>query len=538
MVWSFKFSIFQKIITVIFSKILQKKLMKFEDKDVIETTDNNPMITDSLESIKSQTTHAEPYNDIKKCYYPTGGLVHERFYNFDKLLKMITYYPGTHINGRFVQNIKQTETLFQNHQEAHLIKIYNASGFKIQETYFTSSGEVSMEIHYDLNGSKKYQGLTKEGKYDGQGISFENGFTKYTGQFQNGLQHGIGKLYYKNSQIQQYEGQFDKNKKHGSGVYYQYKEQLTVPKYKGYFVNDHFEGQGKLYDDNGQLIYQGNFKEGIQNGEGTSFVDQHKEYEGWWENGIYQNEGKLFYAGNGNIRYEGYWQNGVLIKGVHCNDNGRVVYDGYWTEGFIKSGYGVFYSSCTGMKMFEGYGHDSSASGFGIRYYHFGNKFCKGLWESNSLIFYEASEAEKAKGWRTFVREDGTIYVGESLECKIPNGFGKTMKKDCGGLLYEGQWKNGIQNGYGVCYNNMYDDYHVSLDYIGEWKDGVKEGMGRFYGGKGKVCYEGLMIESEENEITGIENNAEDLGRQNKWLFVKPYIIKKNHDGSIFVVCG
>jgi hypothetical protein len=58
-------------------------------------------------------------------------------------------------------------------------------------------------------------------------------------------------------------------------------------KYDGQFVDDFYEGEGKLYAPDGYLIY-----------------------DGLWKGGLYHTKGKIFLE-NGIVYYEGGFHNGV-----------------------------------------------------------------------------------------------------------------------------------------------------------------------------------------------------------------------------------
>jgi len=97
--------------------------------------------------------------------------------------------------------------------------------------------------------------------------------------------------------------------------------------YEGDFINDKFEGNGKLIKENGEY-YIGQFKNHLRNGKGIvfykngnimyegSFVDDKKEgngkfifktgeyYIGNWKHDIINGKGALYYK-NGQVMFEG-----------------------------------------------------------------------------------------------------------------------------------------------------------------------------------------------------------------------------------------
>ena len=105
---------------------------------------------------------------------------------------------------------------------------------------------------------KKVVELFKDYKKNGKNVDYyENGSVKYEGQFLDDEYNGKGKLYYPNGDY--YEGQFKKGKKDGIGIDF-YKN--GKKKYDGKFVNDKYEdNEGTYFYENGE-IYIGQFQNG------------------------------------------------------------------------------------------------------------------------------------------------------------------------------------------------------------------------------------------------------------------------------------
>ena len=60
----------------------------------------------------------------------------------------------------------------------------------------------------------------------------------------------------------------------------------------------------------GTLIYDGNIKNGLEEGKGTAYYPNgNKAYIGEWKNGRFHGKGKL-YDMDGNLEYSGKWENG------------------------------------------------------------------------------------------------------------------------------------------------------------------------------------------------------------------------------------
>lgn len=113
---------------------------------------------------------------------------------------------------------------------------------------FTGQGKLTAK-----NGNF-FVGEFIEGKIAKGKFTWANG-ASYEGDFIDGMKVGFGKEYDKNNKLI-YEGSFLNNVYDGTGTYYE-----DGYKYIGGFKNGRFHGQGKLYDEKGNLKY-GEFKEG------------------------------------------------------------------------------------------------------------------------------------------------------------------------------------------------------------------------------------------------------------------------------------
>jgi len=109
-----------------------------------------------------------------------------------------------------------------------------------------------------------YEGEFQHGKQTGMGVKhFVSSNEKYEGEWINGQMTGYGKYFFSSQDNKIYTGQFYHGDLYGNGV-------ITTTKYiyRGMVKNGYFDGYGKLEDLNSQIIYEGNFKEGQQEGLG------------------------------------------------------------------------------------------------------------------------------------------------------------------------------------------------------------------------------------------------------------------------------
>lgn len=146
------------------------------------------------------------------------------------------------------------------------------------------------EVNSDYHG-QQFEGKFNYGNYYGYGTEYNmNGDIKNQGYFingtfyvyegptdENGKMNGNGKLLNDDGQVM-FDGVFVHGQIHGSGT--MYIDENRTQKYVGEFVYDHMEGKGSIYIDE-HLYYQGDFAEGLKQGEGTLFFpDKSISYKG------------------------------------------------------------------------------------------------------------------------------------------------------------------------------------------------------------------------------------------------------------------
>jgi flagellin-like hook-associated protein FlgL len=111
---------------------------------------------------------------------------------------------------------------------------------------------------------------------------------------------------------------------------------ISVPDQQGY------TGYKKIYDDNGDLIYDGYLKDGKFDGYGRLYDKNKIIYEGDWSNGLYNGYGTV-YDNSGKKVYQGDIKNGTPHGwGTVYGTNGKVMYQGGLENGY-RQGWGTTY---------------------------------------------------------------------------------------------------------------------------------------------------------------------------------------------------
>lgn len=163
-------------------------------------------------------------------------------------------------------------------------------------------------------------------------LEFEDGY--YVGLNQNGLMHGHGTRYW-DYDDKKWEGEwvngeacghmvvtfgdfvvFEGNMEHGlpngQGVY---TDMNNGQRYEGNFVDFMRDGEGVLYTEEGDKIYDGEWKNNKYNGYGQYFLRGQCRYEGNWENGKRNGDG-IAYNQDGVEEYNGPWKDDIRLNDI------------------------------------------------------------------------------------------------------------------------------------------------------------------------------------------------------------------------------
>ena len=306
--------------------------------------------------------------------------------------------------------------------------------------------------------------------------------------------------------IKQYEGNIKNNVYEGRGIIYDESGNII---YKGYFREGKYEGYGQQYSDK-NLIYKGFFHDGKYNGKGNLYENGSKKYEGNFYEGEYNGVG-IFYVNGEKVSKRLYKNGCFLSKGfVIFYDKNKEIYSGISSDYKPKQGKNLTIYDGKGYKIYKGDFLDFNYNGQGILYFNQNNNiYFSGKFENNNFvngklydldgkITYEGTfinnipvEGKNIKIYK--LKYNSLVYEGDIVNCKY-NGKGKLYND--GYLLYDGEFKDGIYNGKGKLYKGNYKNV---LIFDGEFKDGIFNGFGKIYNEE-YLYYEGNFI---NNEIFG-----------------------------------
>jgi|TARA_B000000475_G_scaffold272118_1_gene271985 hypothetical protein len=315
------------------------------------------------------------------------------------------------------------------------MELINLEDIKIETIKLEAITNSEIKSYYKYSGE-----LNKDNLPHGYGTAIFRNY-KYTGEWKNGLQCGNGiKSFIQNGLNIKFVGIFE-------GLSIKEKGFIIINNnlyYKGYFLNNKFNGKGKMYFNKDKIKCIGNWKNGLKNGFFKEYdIDNNIIYEGYYIDNKKEGMGSLFdknfsklipiYSGNWlNNKYDGV---GKLYIKLNNENN---YYIGDFKEG-LKEGKGELYENNT---LYEGYFKNNMKEGEGILY------ICK---DYKSL---------------------------------------KTLKYE---LKYEGIFKNDKLDGNGKCYYKNNDIYE------GQFVNNLKEGFGIYIINKTKVKYEGNWLNDKRN---------------------------------------
>ena len=258
-------------------------------------------------------------------------------------------------------------------------------------------------------------------------------------------------------------------------------------RYDGGWLNNRWHGKGDWKQTaNGSIIrhYKGGFKNGSFHGKGVSYRSKRSYYDGEWVNGRMHGSGVYIDSSRGE-KYTGEFIDGLrhgkgqveFLKGINKDHGDKFVGDFVSNK---KEGKGT-YTFANGGYYSGDYKH-GKRHGSGIQVTPKGSY--DGEWKNGK---------QHGKGISTWTN-NGDKYEGGYVAGKL-HGYGVyTFGKGSGYFLpgnkYEGEWKNGLQDGKGTTYvnfanrylqspNKTKDEKGVGFDRITSriWKDGKETNL-------------------------------------------------------------
>lgn len=270
-----------------------------------------------------------------KYFYDNGSVKLEGIYRDDKKNGYFKEYDekGMLVNiAKFVNDVLQQET-------PELVKLdvrtdYYPNGKP--KTVASYKGETPQGIRREYDSAGKVIAaytfnkgkMIAEGIVDDEGVKdgpwkeyFEDGQLRSEGTYNLGKRVGKWRFYHQNSAIEQ-EGNYN-NQGNAEGLWKWYFDNGNVEREESY-RNGLTDGPYIEYDENGNVIVQGEFVEGME--------------EGFWkyQYGDIREEG-TYRGGKRNGEWKTYYDNGELsFVGSYIDDNPNGRHIWYWPDGKKK----------------------------------------------------------------------------------------------------------------------------------------------------------------------------------------------------------
>lgn len=264
--------------------------------------------TKNLDSVKYYRVlsfrNGKPFG-IVRDYYKSGKLLWEG--------KLLSYDPLIFDDGICI-------LYFENGAIRSRRNILNNDGNGEDQEYFPN-GKLSMTgnlkngkkegkwIYYFENGNKQSEGFYQNDIMEGDWIYwYEDGHMFSHGGYKNDLKEGIWKEYKENGDWT--EGRFthDLHQEKWVGWYSDGKKWTEET-----LLNDNLDGHSIVWSHDGQIIDEGNYKNGQQEGLWTQELDEGRVMKGYYKNGKMDGEWKI-YNSDGTFQKSLTFKNGVLQK--------------------------------------------------------------------------------------------------------------------------------------------------------------------------------------------------------------------------------
>lgn len=220
-------------------------------------------------------------------------------------------------------------------------------------------------------------------------------------------------------------------------------------RYKGEWSENQPNGRGIMYDENGTILYDGSWKNGVIT------IDKLNTYN-------YSIDMRDVMYLNGKKKYHGGWKNGVPNgEGVYYDEDGNELYTGTWDNGIIRVNHDFLFDYCSGEYIMR---FDNSD-----------------MVENQYLINTDVAVSISGKGSQYY--PNGMIkFKGEWMNGKR-HGYGYEYD-EFGNPVYEGQWKNDLPHGRGCYYENG------KKRFKGRWINGYHHLFGA-----SRFCYSNRKVE-------------------------------------------
>ena len=267
-----------------------------------------------------------------------------------------------------------------------------------------------------------------------------------------------------------------KTESYNGKVILYYDEEKKMPKFEGRLEKGIKTGEGKEYDEEGKVLFSGNYAEGQRNGTGSVYKEGKLIYEGSVAGEHYEGEGTLYYP-DGNVQYRGGFHNSLYDgKGTLYNDTDTedILYKGDFKEG-----------------KYDGQGVLTDKGYSGKEEYHGG--FSNGVYEGEGELFYDGISVYKGGFSQGLFNGTGRLCDKTGKE-QYTGGFkdglfsGEGVYTAPNGIKISGTFEKGGISGDAVC------SYGGDVFYKGNMNGLIPQGTGTLFSKSGSELYTGEIL--------------------------------------------
>ena len=378
----------------------------------------------------------------------------------------------------------------------------------------------------------------------------------YNGYIKNGKLDGDGLLiYYNDSTYKSYEGTFLNNEFNGFGKL----KYLDGNMYVGYFLNNKKHGSGKIYNLNGDIIIDEIWNNNIIIGK-KSFINKYHNSDNIKISGTYHNSIKIgpwiYYREDKSVEYIEYYSLNtdveILESKLYVNENGYIeqqklnIYSSIDYTKLINEDYKYIYEqfNIKNIDYYKTYSIPLNKQNNEL-YLYLINNYKKSIttynnnkehdiiiYQSNKIIYYKYDiNMINYTAYLYSYPEKELYYHGEINNNYDAHGDGFYYQNNI--IKYIGKFEKGMII-KGILNNNdcMY--------YEGTFKYNSPDGEGKYYYPNGNISYEGMITNNKKNGV-GIsywENG--NINWNGSWLNNLKHGNGKLYDdtGNLICICN
>ena len=402
----------------------------------------------------------------------------------------------------YISIIKKLKLLKYNKTIQKVIGIKIIDYKILSKRYIIYENGISKEYNF-LNDKLLFEGEYLKRKRNGKGKEYnEEGNLIFEGEYLNGVKNGKAKDYYRNGKLY-FEGEYKKGKKwNGKLLSINNQDMDSENNSKINDLTELKDGKGiiKEYNEEGTLIYEGEYLNGERNGKGLEYTKYgNLIYKGEYLNGKKWN-GEVY-----NIKYDYKFK---LNNGKQNNISNNMKFKLDNGNGYIKE-YIKYFNDDSLLLFYEGEYLNGEKKGKGIEYF------------INDILPLKRQYATK--------KIKTLIHIGFLEQKKSEIMLGRKEKDEimCH-LIFEGEYLNGERNGKGKEY-----DEEGNIIFEGEYLNGKRNGRGKEYNSEGNIIFEGEYLNDYKRRGKAYLNNK--LEYEGEYLFDIKYNGKGYDENGIII---